>query len=611
MSEIQGFPDLVSEYESQKLSAPVDLVSQFEEDQKARQAHPRDLVAQYEASQAGKASSNRPTATVQGLSDRQQRAIKQVQARVENSRQQRASYAESQPKLDPLLEWRANGGGVGEPEIPELAPEQWRQVETAREAHAKPAWDIYVDVPKTGHLKDFAGRHGLISDSLDLVNKGLVQPFEKSAAAGRRYGADGAENMITHPLEMAKFLTLQPVNPWRPSGPKLDLPDPVLGVARGVGGTLGGLVADPRQWPFLFSGEALLPEAFQTVKGAVDNVESAGELFKLLRRPDASAKEKWEAGAEFAINAAHDLHSAAHAVKGHHSEEPAGTMMRYEERHGNLQQPSPARAPHAVLDGHNAGKFSSETPAQSSAGHPQENVLPGARQSMDVRSIPAGPALRIERQQKIPVQGEPKPPSPAERRQVGKTEAVSKRKVLQATDSIINNERLAAQAAPHLQRALLQLTDQIRGTRLARLRPEKNLVRAVAKVREGKPPETISDYLAAQIAVDSPRAEQQMTNMLRRNFHVVDVDAQMKGRSDKGGFASSNIQIEMPNGLTAEVQLVPREVQSTADKSHYFYTKGREARDAGNQKGSEFYFREARRINDVSRRRYERRNGIR
>lgn len=224
----------------------------------------------------------------------------------------------------------------------------------------------------------------------------------------------------------------------------------------------------------------------------------------------------------------------------------------------------------------------------------------------------ANPALQTEKpQQKITVQGEPKPLNSTEGRQVGMTEPVSKRKVLQATDSILNNERLAAEAAPHLQRTLLELTGQIQGTRLARLRPEKNLVRAVAKVREGKPPETISDYLAAQIAVDSPQAAQQMTNMLRRNFHVVDVDAQMMGRADKGGFASTNIQIEMPNGLTAEVQLVPREVQGTADQSHYFYTKGREARDAGNQRGSQFYFGEARRINDVSRRRYERRNRIR
>ncbi len=176
-------------------------------------------------------------------------------------------------------------------------------------------------------------------------------------------------------------------------------------------------------------------------------------------------------------------------------------------------------------------------------------------------------------------------------------------------DPFSNNEKLAAQAAPELQRKLASLARQLPGVELARVRPQKNPARVLSKVREGKPPDTISDYLAVEIAIDSPDAGERMVDLLRRNFKVVNVDRKMGGRENKGGYASTNVQVQMANGLTAEVQLVPREVQRASGQSHHYYVQGREARDAGNKAGARMYFKQAEKINKWALREFRERNG--
>lgn len=187
----------------------------------------------------------------------------------------------------------------------------------------------------------------------------------------------------------------------------------------------------------------------------------------------------------------------------------------------------------------------------------------------------------------------------------------SPRPVLQPTRSPVVNENLAAQAAPELQSKLAQIAAQVPGSRLARLRPQKHPARLADKIEEGKPPETISDYLAAQIAVKTPQAKDAVIAELRRKFNVVDVDDRfLDGRKDKAGYASANVQVQMANGLTAEVQIVPHEVQQITDRSHRFYTLGRNARDAGNLEAANQFFARAREINSQALERFKRRNGI-
>ena len=196
--------------------------------------------------------------------------------------------------------------------------------------------------------------------------------------------------------------------------------------------------------------------------------------------------------------------------------------------------------------------------------------------------------------------------------QVGERESQTGRQIVQPSESPLLNESLAAQAAPELQSKLAKITAQVPGARLARLRPQKGLERLGGKIEEGKPPETISDYLAAQISVRSPQAKEALVAQLKRRFHVISIDDQfLEGREEKAGYPSTNVQVEMGNGLTAEVQIVPWEVQQITDRSHRFYTLGRDARDAGHLEAAERFFQRARQINNQALERFMRRNSIR
>ena len=185
------------------------------------------------------------------------------------------------------------------------------------------------------------------------------------------------------------------------------------------------------------------------------------------------------------------------------------------------------------------------------------------------------------------------------------------RQVVQPSGSVMQNEGLAVEAAAELERRLARICSQVTGAWFARLRPMKNPVRAMEKVvREGKPAETIADYLAAQISADTVQAKDQLITLLRRNFRVVNVDDRfLQGRPDKGGYPSANVQVQMSNGLTAEVQIVPREVQEATLLSHHFYRRGREAYDARDHAEGDRLFTLAERINREAIREFKTRTG--
>ena len=197
---------------------------------------------------------------------------------------------------------------------------------------------------------------------------------------------------------------------------------------------------------------------------------------------------------------------------------------------------------------------------------------------------------------------------PEDAAQIGKTDAESGRPILQLSTSPLENDRLAAEAAPELTEKLSALASQVPGAKFDRLRPQKNLDRVNEKVGHDKPPETIGDYLAAQIAADSPQAKDALIAQLQRNFKVINVeDKFLQGRPDKAGYPSANVQVQLSNGATAEVQIVPREVQEITDQSHRFYTEGREAATDAER---ERLWKQAEEINQGALQKFKQRNGL-
>jgi 2'-5' RNA ligase len=204
------------------------------------------------------------------------------------------------------------------------------------------------------------------------------------------------------------------------------------------------------------------------------------------------------------------------------------------------------------------------------------------------------------------------PPTAEELAQIGAQESESGRQVLQPKETVAANQKLAIQAAPELHDRLAEIAGTIPGAQFERLRPQKSTDRAGEKVEEeNKPPETVPDYLAAQVAADTPQAKDQLVAELKRNFNVLEVeDKFLDGRPDKAGYPSTNVQIQMGNGLTSEVQIVPREVQDVSLDTHKLYSKGRDAEVRGDNAERDRWWGEAEKINQAKLGEFKARNGI-
>lgn len=197
------------------------------------------------------------------------------------------------------------------------------------------------------------------------------------------------------------------------------------------------------------------------------------------------------------------------------------------------------------------------------------------------------------------------PPEPVRARdagRIGQTDVQSGRQVLQPSNSLVQNERLAADAAPELTTKLSQVAASVPGARFDRLRLQKGLQRLEEKVADGKPASTIGDNLAAQIVANTVAAKDRLIGRLRQQFPVISLDDKFLEPREKAGYPSTNLQLQMPNGGTAEVQIVTPEIQAITDRTHRLYTEGRKFPEGS--KGRAWYWGEAAKMHVKALRRF-------
>ena len=190
---------------------------------------------------------------------------------------------------------------------------------------------------------------------------------------------------------------------------------------------------------------------------------------------------------------------------------------------------------------------------------------------------------------------------------VGAIDPASGREITQPSDNPAVNQALATQAMAEFRHGLEQALKGLAGARLEAVREVKNPLRLAEKVAvEGQPAETVPDYGAAQIAVDSRRTRDAVAAAVKRRFRVLrEID-----RFDLGdpvyGYRALSLQVQMPNGSSEELQIAPREVLEANRLEHRDYRKAREAELAGKDAGARQA--RARAINDAAMRRFEQRN---
>lgn len=192
---------------------------------------------------------------------------------------------------------------------------------------------------------------------------------------------------------------------------------------------------------------------------------------------------------------------------------------------------------------------------------------------------------------------------------VGAVEPDSGRKVVQPTNSPAVNQALATEAMPAYKARLLEAIRHIPGARLAASRDAKNPARLAEKiVRQGQPAETVSDYGAAQIAVATPEAKDAVVAAVKRHFTVLRQQDNFAFGDPEYRYRSCSLQLQMPNGSSEELQIVPQEVLEANRQEHHDYKKVRNAELAGRNAGQARAA--ARAINDSAMERFNSRNGV-
>ena len=192
---------------------------------------------------------------------------------------------------------------------------------------------------------------------------------------------------------------------------------------------------------------------------------------------------------------------------------------------------------------------------------------------------------------------------------VGAVEPDSGRKIVQPTDNPAVNQALATEAMPAYKAQLLEAIRHIPGARLAASRDAKNPARLAEKIAgQGQPAETVSDYGAAQIAVASPQAKDAVVAAVKRHFPVLRQQDNFAFGDPEYRYRSYSLQVQMSNGSSEELQIVPQEVLEANQQEHHDYKKVRNAELAG--RNAHQARAVARAINDSAMERFNSRNGV-
>lgn len=166
--------------------------------------------------------------------------------------------------------------------------------------------------------------------------------------------------------------------------------------------------------------------------------------------------------------------------------------------------------------------------------------------------------------------------------EAGSVDAASGRMTAQPSDNPAINQALATDAFGQYKSVLREVVAKIPGARLAATRDVKNPSRLAEKIeQEQQPAQTVSDYGAAQIAVDSEEAKDAVIQAVRKRFPVLkERDFFSEGDPDYG-YRVYMMQVKMPSGVSEELQILPQEVQRANKTEHRAYKTARDGRIAG------------------------------
>lgn len=134
-------------------------------------------------------------------------------------------------------------------------------------------------------------------------------------------------------------------------------------------------------------------------------------------------------------------------------------------------------------------------------------------------------------------------------------------------------KKAAKDSKADLDKLLETISKNVKGSIFegSRLKKEDRLTQKLAS----RAPQGIGDYLASRIIIDTPEMAKSIVEQLKKFANIIKIDDNMNDAGSSTGYRAIHVQIEGSNGLSAEIQIMPKEIRESYKETREFYEKWR------------------------------------
>jgi Region found in RelA / SpoT proteins len=143
----------------------------------------------------------------------------------------------------------------------------------------------------------------------------------------------------------------------------------------------------------------------------------------------------------------------------------------------------------------------------------------------------------------------------------------------QSSNDIAENVKAASAALPDFEAFLGFVAQNGPGVRILGARV-KDLAAIESKTGIGRPAATVGDYLGGRLEVDDPAAMARALKSIEDSATVIERD-DFLAAPRRSGYRAVHLQLRAANGFSAEVQLIPREMDAAQKAAHDIYARWR------------------------------------
>lgn len=144
----------------------------------------------------------------------------------------------------------------------------------------------------------------------------------------------------------------------------------------------------------------------------------------------------------------------------------------------------------------------------------------------------------------------------------------SNKTIVQGSNDFKALHTAASKIEPAFSKDIQDVVANIDGAEFSKARV-KDFAGVEAKIANGKSGSEISDYIGGRIIVDSEGAAGDVVRGLAGKFRILGLDNKIE--TPKAGYRAVHVQADLGNGMSAEIQIVPRRIAEVHNQAHAIY----------------------------------------